>query len=173
MGGLAAAGGFGGAAAALGGVGVPGVPEGGLPAADEGDMGAAAASARAGGVAPLAPGVGFCASPPLAALGGAFCSSAISVDAYGKAPLYGQQNLEFLHIADKHVNREARTRFLVLSPPMARLPRVVIVDVAHHVTQREMAGKSFWKTSETWCLSRPLNVRTSSALTSMPWLTGT
>jgi len=136
MGGLAAAGGFGGAAAALGGVGVPGVPEGGLPAADEGDMGAAAASARAGGVAPLAPGVGFCASPPLAALGGAFCSSAISVDAYGKAPLYGQQNLEFLHIADKHVNREARTRFLVLSPPMARLPRVVIVDVAHHVTQR-------------------------------------
>jgi len=81
--------------------------------------------------------VGFSASPPLAALGGAFCSSAISVDAYWKASLYGQQNLEFLHIADKHVNREeARTRFLVLSPPMARLPRVVIVDVAHHVTQR-------------------------------------
>jgi hypothetical protein len=87
-GGLAAAGGFAGAAAAgLGGVGVPGVPEGGLPAADEGDLGAAAASARTGGVAPLAPGVGFCASSPLAALGGAFCSSAISVDAYGKASL--------------------------------------------------------------------------------------
>ena len=106
-GGLAAAGGFGGAApAGLGGVGVPGVPEGGLPADDGGDLGAAAASARTGGVAPLAPGVGFCASPPLAALGGAFSSSAISVDAYGKASLYGQQKLEFLHIADKHVNRE-------------------------------------------------------------------
>jgi hypothetical protein len=50
--------------------------------------------------------VGFGASPPLAALGVAFCSSAISVDAYGKAPLYGQQKHEFLHIADKHVNRE-------------------------------------------------------------------
>jgi hypothetical protein len=44
----------------------------------------------------------------LAALGGAFGSSAISVDAYGKASLYGQQKLEFLHIADKHVNREKR-----------------------------------------------------------------
>jgi hypothetical protein len=42
----------------------------------------------------------------LAALGGAFCSSAISVDAYGKASLYGRQKHEFLHIADKHVNRE-------------------------------------------------------------------
>jgi hypothetical protein len=52
--------------------------------------------------------VGFGASPPLAALGGAFCSSAISVDACGKASSYGLQNLEFLHIADKHVNREKR-----------------------------------------------------------------
>ena len=106
-GGLAAAGAFGGAAAAgLGGVGVPGVPDGGLPADDGCDLGAAAASARTGGVAPLAPGVGFCASPPLAALGGVFGSSAISVDAYGEASLYGQQKHEFLHIADKHVNRE-------------------------------------------------------------------
>jgi hypothetical protein len=106
-GGLAAAGGFAGAAATgLGGVRVPGVPDRGLPADDGGDLGAAAASAQTGGVAPLAPGVGFCASPPLAALGGAFCSSAISVDAYGKASLYGRQKHEFLHIADKHVNRE-------------------------------------------------------------------
>jgi hypothetical protein len=49
--------------------------------------------------------VGFSVSPPLAALGGAFCSSAISVDACGKAPFYGQQKDEFLHIANKHVNR--------------------------------------------------------------------
>ena len=106
-GGLAAAGGFAGAApAGLGRVGVPEVPDGGLPADDGGELGAPAASARTGGVAPLAPGVGFCTSPPLAALGGAFCSSAISVDAYGKASLYGQQKHEFLHIADKHVNRE-------------------------------------------------------------------
>ena len=106
-GGLAAAGGFGGAAApSLGGVGVPGVPDGGLPPGEGVGLGAPAASARTGGVAPLTPGVGFCASPPLAALGGAFSSSAISVDAYGKASLYGQQKLEFLHIADKHVNRE-------------------------------------------------------------------
>jgi hypothetical protein len=42
----------------------------------------------------------------LAALGGVFCSSAISVNAYGKASLYGRQKHEFLHIADKHVNRE-------------------------------------------------------------------
>jgi|GEM_PF-1243689 len=106
-GGLAAAGAFAGAAAAgLDGVGPAGLPDGGLPADDGGDLGTAAASARTGGVAPLAPGVGFCASPPLAALGGAFCSSAISVDAYGKASLYGRQKHEFLHIADKHVNRE-------------------------------------------------------------------
>jgi hypothetical protein len=44
----------------------------------------------------------------LAALGGAFCSSAISVDAYGETSLYGQQKHEFLHIADKPVNREKR-----------------------------------------------------------------
>jgi hypothetical protein len=41
----------------------------------------------------------------LAALGGAFCSSAISVDACGKAPFYAQQKIRFLHIANKHVNR--------------------------------------------------------------------
>jgi hypothetical protein len=52
--------------------------------------------------------VGFSASPPLAALGGALGSSAISVDAYEKASLYGQQKHEFCHIADKHVNREKR-----------------------------------------------------------------
>ena len=108
-GGLAAAGGFAGAAAAgLGGVGVPGVPDGGLPADDGGDLGAPAASAPTGGVAPLAPGVGFGASPPLAALGGAFCSSAISVDAYGEAPFSNGRKHEFLHMADKHVNGEKR-----------------------------------------------------------------
>ena len=108
-GGLAAAGGFAGAAVAgLGGVGVPGVPAGALPADDGGDLGAPAASAPTGGVAPPAPGVGFGASPPLAALGGAFCSSAISVDAYGKASLSNRRKHEFLHMADKHVNREKR-----------------------------------------------------------------
>jgi hypothetical protein len=50
--------------------------------------------------------VGFCASPPLAALGGAFSSSAISVDACGKASFHGLQNHEFCHIADKYVNRD-------------------------------------------------------------------
>jgi hypothetical protein len=50
--------------------------------------------------------VGFRASPSLAALGGAFGSSAISVDGYRKAPFYGWQEQEFLHIADKRVNRE-------------------------------------------------------------------
>jgi len=89
-------------------VGVPGVPDGGLPADDGGDLGAPAASAPTGGVAPLAPGVGFGASPPLAALGGAFCSSAISVDAYGEAPFSNGRKHEFLHMADKHVNGEKR-----------------------------------------------------------------
>jgi phosphohistidine phosphatase SixA len=63
----------------------------------------------------------------LAALGGAFGSSAISVDAYGKAPLYGQQKHEFLHIADKHVNREKR---LVVgeSPVAENFARSIIGD---------------------------------------------
>jgi hypothetical protein len=50
--------------------------------------------------------VGFCASPPLAALGGAFFSSAISVDACGKAPFHGLQKHKFCHIADKYVNHD-------------------------------------------------------------------
>jgi hypothetical protein len=54
--------------------------------------------------------MGFCASPSLAAWGGAFGSSAISGDACGKAPFYGQRKQGFLHIADKHVNRESAAR---------------------------------------------------------------
>jgi hypothetical protein len=42
----------------------------------------------------------------LAALGGASGSSVILVNARGKAPFYTQQRHGFLHIADKHVNRE-------------------------------------------------------------------
>jgi hypothetical protein len=90
-------------------VGAPGVPDGGLPAKDGGDLGGAA-SAWAGGGAPLAPGAGFCTSPPLAALGGDFGSSAISVDAYGKAPFSNGRKHEFLHMADKHVNRREMVR---------------------------------------------------------------
>jgi len=116
-GGLAAAGAFAGAAAAgLAGAGVPGVPDGGLPADDGGNLGAPSASAWTGGVAPLAPGVGFAASPPLAALGGAFCSSAISVDAYGKAPFHGLRKDGFCHIANKYVNRDKfRDKFFFAS----------------------------------------------------------
>jgi hypothetical protein len=55
--------------------------------------------------------VGFGASPTLAALGGAFGSSAISVNACGKAPFYAQQKKRFLHIADKHVNRHENAKF--------------------------------------------------------------
>jgi len=68
----AAAAGFAGAVAAgfagSGGepAGVPGVPDGGLPAGD--------ASALE---------TGFGVSPPLSALGGDFCSSAIALDACG------------------------------------------------------------------------------------------
>jgi hypothetical protein len=43
--------------------------------------------------------------PESAALGGAFCSSVISVAAYGKDPFHGLQKHEFWHIGDKHVNR--------------------------------------------------------------------
>jgi hypothetical protein len=87
--------------------GVPGVPDGGLPTDDGADLGGGA-PAETGGNAPLAPGVGFGASPSLPALGGAFGSSAISGDACGKAPFYGQRKHEFSHIADKRVNREQR-----------------------------------------------------------------
>jgi hypothetical protein len=38
--------------------------------------------------------------------------------------------------AQEGETRGQAPRFLVLCPPMAGLPRVVIVDVAHHVTQR-------------------------------------
>jgi len=103
---LATAGGFTGVApAGFGAVGTPALPDGGLPSDDRADLGAGA-SPRVEGDTPLVSGVGFCATSPLAALGGAFGSSAISVDACGKAPFYGQQNHAFLHIADKHVNRE-------------------------------------------------------------------
>jgi hypothetical protein len=49
-------------------------------------------------------------------LGGTFCSSAISVDACGKAPFHGLQNHGFCHIADKYVNRDKfRDKFFFAS----------------------------------------------------------
>ena len=80
---------------------------GGVPGDGGVDLGAGA-SACAGGITPLVPGEGFCASPPLPALGGVFGSSVISVQACREAPFYTQQKNRFLHIADKHVNRESR-----------------------------------------------------------------
>ena len=60
----------------------------------------------------------------------------------GRSPVFVPKRKTHSKSAPKVVTPSSTTRFLLLcSKPMARLPRVVIVDVPHHVTQRGNARR--------------------------------